>query len=119
VTLPRTGVLLFGLLAGPVAWVVQFVAHHALRPVMCGDGGTRGLPTILIALCLVITAAALVTAYRALRLLDRDGTAERTRISERSRSLALAGVLSSGVFLLVLVVTATPIYLIDPCRDYA
>jgi hypothetical protein len=117
--LPRTGVLLFGVVAGPLAWVLQFSVHYALGPYMCG-GGTHGLPTILTGLGLVITAAALVTAYRSLRLLHRDGeTPERTRLHERSRNLAFAGILSSAFFLLVLVVTAAPIYVIDPCRDYS
>jgi hypothetical protein len=120
-SLPRTGVLLFGVVAGPLAWVVQFALHYGLSPRMCG-GGTHGLPTILTGVGLVVTAAALVTAYRALRLIttvNREAADERARISERSRNLAFAGVLSSAFFLLVLVVTAAPIYVIDPCRDYS
>jgi hypothetical protein len=112
--IPRTGLLLFGALAGPAAWAMQFSISYGLTPVLCG--GRAELILLVVTLVFAaVTVAALVVSVRSWRM-SRSNVDAPPRVYHRARTLAYAGLLSSTFFLVVIIATTIPPFLVDPCR---
>lgn len=107
----RDGLLLFGLLGGPIAWAVQLEAQYMATPYLCGSR-LAPLVHLATAFALAITGLALVAARRARSAGGDDGDVT----DARARSMGAAGVYTSAFFLLVVVVQGLPALLLDPCR---
>jgi hypothetical protein len=107
----RDGLLVFGVLGGPVAWAAQLVVQYAATPALCGSGRTP-LLHLVTAAALVVTGAALVAARRAGRTV---GEAAEEVTVRRVHAMRLAGTVTSGFFLLVVLAQGLPALLLDPC----
>jgi len=104
-----------GVLAGPIGWLLQFQARYSLVDWACSAGKTYVLHVI----SLGFLAIALGSGFLSLRLWrsvgckwpsdSQDGRAARVTF------LSSLGVLTSGMFSLVIVAQALPALWIDPC----
>jgi hypothetical protein len=95
---------LFGVAAGPAAWIAQLVLDYGLSSHACFPGDApRATPppesghAVLLAInlaCLALALAGLLVSLSGLRRVD----AETATAAGRSRFLAMCGVLSASVF---------------------
>jgi hypothetical protein len=115
--LPRPAALLFGVLAGPVAWAVQLLVIYGATPYLCGSGWTPLLHVVSAAAFLVV-ALGLRTAGRSWAALGhpRETESAGAPAAGRSKAMAIGGMGASAFFLVVVVAQALPIFFLDPCR---
>jgi len=134
----RRAALWFGLLGGPLAWSVQTlvnlpVTSHGCFPRLIPlgtpiTGGMRGIAFVVSVAALITVVAAAAIAWGSwLRTRDeRQGDtggaahhgAEQALLETgegRTRFMALAGVLTSLLFLVASLVHAAAIFLVAPC----
>ena len=131
------GALWFGLFGGFIAWTVQTlvnlpVAAHGcfprLEPLDRPVIAVRSAAFVVSILVILVCAAALFVAWRTWSRTREEhqgssgsGTAEKPFAAlletgeGRTRFMALSGVLTSSVFLLVTVVHAAAILMVRPC----
>lgn len=108
--------LLFAMLGPPVIWAARFMASYILVPVACRNGSTLLLHLVTGA-ALAATAGAGLVAWRRWRQvgggtqLDLDGVAARTRF------LAVTGMLSSILFIIVTVAEWLASVMVSPCQS--
>lgn len=129
--------LWFGIFAAPVAWSVQTlvnfpVAAHGcfpqLEPLTDPRTAVRGIAFAVSIIVLAIGAAALAVSFRAWMRTrgehhdasgeGRDHTAQTAALETgegRTRFMALSGVLTSIVFLLLSLVHVASLFLVGPC----
>jgi hypothetical protein len=130
-TLPSRSVALwFGVLAAPVLWVVELYVNYqweevlACSPATTEPGSVLGISvrTWITLVNVVATAGALAALAVALRCYRRTGATEaagvRTTDDHRQVAhwMALAGVLNSVLFLLLIVVGYAPAIVLEPCQ---
>jgi hypothetical protein len=97
-------------LLAPVAWAVALGGLYSLTDETCARGGR--LPMDAIALvCLVVTLVPAPLAWLRGRHTPDDSSA-----GERARFLFHTAIGLSALFALVTLLTAIPIFLLDPCR---
>ena len=94
---------------GPIAWLVYLTTAYALVPWACRRPAS-GMIALLAAgmVALALSTAGLVTAWQAWRRVG-NGTAARTRF------MALTGIGTSALFVLIVVAGMLPLLLLSPC----
>jgi hypothetical protein len=121
--------LWFGLFGAPVIWSIQLMLNYALVAHACYPaseplsapvfGGLRTTVLATSAVALVIALAAGATAWqswRATRQEHRGGEEALLEVGEgRTRFMALAGMLVSGLFLLGVIMNSIPLFIMQPC----
>jgi hypothetical protein len=112
------GALWFGLFGAPAAWALQLMASYALTAHACFPGAT---PLASPAAGGSWTAALLVGVAALAASLAAGATAwgswRSTHVGpeRRTRFMALAGLLLSGIFLLGVLMNAIPLFLAPSC----
>jgi hypothetical protein len=113
--------LWFGVLGGPVAWVVQVAAGYILEDTACSPASSS--PTILgieieplylvmTAILAAVTAAAGLIAHRCKGRIADTGTVT----AERARWMAWAGVLVSALFFVIIGLAFASIPILSSCE---
>jgi type IV secretory pathway VirB2 component (pilin) len=115
--------LWFGLFGAPLVWSLQLLTTYALVAHGCYPRAdplrvpvTGGLGTVVLVVGLVAMAVALAagrTAWRSWQATRRESAGDR---AGRTRFMAHAGVLLSGVFLLGILLNVVPLLLVAPCE---
>ena len=107
--------LWLAIIIGPVAWLIYLQTAYALVPGACRRP-MGGMIARLAAgvLALALSTAGLATAWQAWRRLDRTGAATAT-VTARARFMALTGIGTSALFVLVVVAGMLPLLLLAPC----
>jgi hypothetical protein len=100
------------LLLPPTAFLLNLGVAYALVDPAC-VAGSRAALHLVHAVCLLLTIAGGVIARGLLR--RSDGTPPDTQGSNR-RFLAVTGLLSSGLFVLVILAQWLPEFYVDPCQ---
>lgn len=109
-----------GVTVGPLAWVAQLVLDWGLSEVIACAPATEppptilgvSLPTALLIVTLVLFTATVVSGLGAWAHLR---TSERAGISGVERFLAVAGIMTSVLFAIVIAAGFLPIYLTEGC----
>ena len=122
------GALWFGLLAPPLAWSGQELVGYGLAARACGSGGRHFFPMapglgtaelIVSGAAVLLAVMGLITAGLSWRRSDtarsETGSAPLGAAFERSRFMALAGILLSMLFLLAILMNAGGYFLVSPC----
>jgi hypothetical protein len=110
----------FAVLAGPSAWSVGFIVNYNVSdlgacapgsPHFLASGGFRPVIVVASALAAAVALVALVVSYRCWRRLrGRDPTT-----GERASWLAVAGMMSNGLFLLMILGSFLPLAFFSQC----
>lgn len=102
------------ILAGPLLFLADLQTSYMLAGPAC-EAGARGilLPSTAVAAGLVVAAGML--AVRRLRTLPQDADPEGARVPDRNRFLAMAGVVLSAGFLLLIVANLVPKLILGLC----
>lgn len=123
---PRVGLgaLWFGLLAGPLVWSLLSIANYALDAQSCRPAemelaqpvfaGVRPLAGILTLIGVAIVVGALVVAVRSWKR-SRDASAPHDAVWSRVHFMALAGIITSAVFLEAIVLHGIGVIVIPAC----
>ncbi len=122
------GALWFGLFGAPLVWSLQLLMSYALVAHACYPasepmatpvvGGLWTLVLVAGLVALVVALAAGGTAWRSWRTTRAEHPGDEDALLEvgegRTRFMALAGMLLSGVFLLGIILNAVPLFLVSP-----
>lgn len=108
------GRLWYGIMIGPLAWKLQLMVNYALVPYACFHE-----MSILIHLASLLTVALALTgaavALTSWGVVGRGLETENGGAEGRSRFMALAGLLSSGFFALIILGQWLPNLVLSPC----
>jgi hypothetical protein len=128
-TLPL-GALWFGLFGAPAAWSIQLMLGYGLVAYSCFPGsepratptfgGLRSMVAFVSVAALAISLAAGGTAWRSWHATRREHPGDEEALLEvgegRTRFMALAGMLVSGLFVLGVIMNAIPLFIMPLCR---
>ena len=103
-----------GILAGPLAWALDEGIGYSLVPHACSTGHEYVLH-VTSALCLLIAAVAFLIAFRMFVLVPPSSTEDGGDPISRSRFMAIAGMISSAVFFMVMIAEAVPRFILSAC----
>jgi hypothetical protein len=106
--------LLTGLLAGPLAWLLDLEVSYALASQACPDDHLSWL-RLVPAAALALVAAGLVSAGVCFRRLRTHADEEGGRPDDRAYFMAVSGLVMSALFALVILAGAIPRFLLGPC----
>lgn len=114
----------YSILAGPVLWFVHFFAVYAVAEFGCRSNFNNLVyitPANIQVAILVLTVIALAAvafggalAYRSWQTLGQE-KAETTAEEARFRFLSILGILFSGLFLLSILFTVAPTFVLNVC----
>lgn len=116
---PSAGRLWFGLLGGPSAWAVAFIAAYLMTESACVTGGSLVGPGIVWLLGTAVAVTATIVAWgtrgEALSVTPNgdpgaSGPEARSDSPTGRRFLAIAGVLLSGLFAFITLTHAVPLF---------
>ena len=110
----------FAVLAGPVAWSAQFLVSYSVTdtgacapaaPHFLASGGLRPVIVATSALTAAVTLVALVVSYRCWKRLRRQDPTT----GERASWLAIVGMMTNGLFLLMILGSFLPLAFFSRC----
>lgn len=107
--------LWFGVLAGPIAFLLNLQLNYMLTPWVCERGGEAVLHVVPL-IFLVIVAAAGWVSLRNWRRTGSEWRADGGGVIPRSRFMAVLGVLTSILFVLVILAQWIPNLFLSPCQ---
>ena len=107
--------LWLGLLGGPLAWLVQLALSYPLVPLSCAIewGAIFHLITLVTALAAVAAGTAAWQSWQQARSEGQESDARQGR----QEFMALAGVLTSGLFLATIIAQWLPVLFLSPCSE--
>jgi hypothetical protein len=104
-----------GVLLPPVAWFLSQQISYVLVPWACATG--RQFALLLVDLAMILLAGTGgVMAWRSWQRTSQDHGDEAGSMLLRSRFIALAGLLSSGIFVLAILAQAMPSFILSACE---
>jgi hypothetical protein len=117
-----SALLWFGVLAGPIAWSVEIIVGYGVEEIACSAGSASeqiegiGVEPIIVVLTLflgAVTAAAGLVAFGCLRRLRASGEADT---GGRPQWMALVGIATSAIFLVMIVMNLFSVVLLRVCE---
>jgi hypothetical protein len=111
----RPGGLWFGMLAGPLAFLVNLQVMFLMVPYACFHGWRTGLFAFPLAMAALSIGAAAV-AWRNWQRNGREWPGEQGGPQPRSRFMAAVGVALSAMMLLVVIAHWLPVFFVDACQ---
>ena len=100
-----------GILGGPIAWTVQFLVNYPVSSLSCVPQYRSEHPVVFIATTVGALATTMLCAFLSWLALQRTpegSNLEGGKPWDRARFMALAGLLSCGLFVSVIVAMALP-----------
>lgn len=107
--------LLTGLLAAPLAFLTQLTVNYAVVPRACSSGHLYA-PHLVTALFLLVALAGGFIAWRNWREAGQTEPGTGGDTLERSRFIAVVGLLLAGLVTLIFIAQWIPQFLISPCQ---
>jgi hypothetical protein len=102
-----------GVLAGPIASLLNLQVSYMLVPWACASGAHGALYLVPMG-ALLLTALGGSFAWRVWQRTGRDRPGDGA--AARSRLLAVLGLLTSALFALVIIAQAIPTFILSPCQ---
>lgn len=120
-----SAVLWFGVLGGPTAWVIQLAINYSLEEwFACSPGtGTAGIilgfrvPAIAVSVTGVLAALAFAAGIASVACYRKTRRAGNDEISARARWMALAGIMNSILYFIIIVASFAPPALLRVCES--
>ena len=110
------GIILWsGMLLGPILWLIQFQARYSLVPVVCSNGSNL-LLQIIAAIALVCTVVTGIVCWRVWISAGAEWPSDLLAGSQgRKLFMAGLGMLTGGLFSLVMIAQMIPLFFFSPC----
>jgi hypothetical protein len=109
------GWLWFGILAGPLAFLLNLQLSYMLVQPVCVTAQHLVLHLVPIG-ALLLTASGGVSAWRSWRRTGQVESSTAGGVLPRSRFMAGVGLLTSGLFTFVIVAQWLPNFILSPCQ---
>jgi hypothetical protein len=106
--------LWFGILAGPIAWALQLQFEYVLAQLSCYGRMSDAALHWVSAACLAIAVLGLVAAVHAMKAMTAAGEASLTR----RYFMSLQGLMTSGLFSLVIIAQWISVAMLSSCPIY-
>jgi hypothetical protein len=104
----------FGILAGPLVWLTQFLTNYALVRWECINHGSLALHVVsAVALAIVISSGIVALVYF---LKTREYSAASEQLPARPHFMAALGILSASLYSFAIIAQAIPSFILDPCQ---
>lgn len=103
---PSSVALWTGILAGPLAWAADLQAKYALQQYVCANQNAMWINWIITLAALVLTAFGAFNAWRGWTLGGGH---------QRVRTMAMTGLMISGMFALSIVAMSIPDFFFKAC----
>jgi hypothetical protein len=119
VTGVRAAALWFGVLGAPLAWAILLTVGYSFEEVACSEGSSHwGFDAklgnvLLFAATAAVAVAAAGAALLSWRRAQRPGSAD---VRGRLEWMGFSGILVSGLFLALILMTGFGITALEPCR---
>ena len=107
--------LWIGMLAPPLAFLLNLQLSYVLVPQACITGQHLLLHLVPVGALLLAVGGGLSAWYN-WRRMGYTGSTEAAGVLPRSRFMAATGLLTSGLFILVIVAQWLPNFLLNPCQ---
>lgn len=108
----RRFALWFGVLGGIISWAAHLGISWALVPYSCNQDDVFWLHanTVVFAVITLIAFLTALVTYRRVRKQDRT-----RKPVETDRFMSILGMLTSGLFLLLIIVEGSSVFVLQPC----
>jgi hypothetical protein len=104
----------FGILAGPIAWLTQFLANYALVRLACIEHNQLALHLISGVFLGIVIFGGVVAGACFFRTRGHSSSGEE--ISARPHFMATLGIFSAALFAFAIVAQAMASFILDPCQ---
>lgn len=104
-----------GMLAGPIAWLLQLQTNYILAQLVCSRTSHVMLHVITVVALLLAAGGGLI-AWRSWQQAGREWPGESEGVVPRSRFMAVVGLLTSVMFFLVILAQGIPSFILNPCQ---
>ncbi len=111
----RNFALWTSILAGPIVWLLSFEANFALAPWACIFQAKLALYIVSL-IALILSAASGALAWAQWTQLGREWPDQAGTVISRARIMAVAGVLLSTMFCIVIIAQAIPEIVLGACQ---
>src|SRR4051812_32743274 len=106
--------LWFCVLAGPIAWLLNFQINYALVQCACTAHQTIFLKAISLTLLLIVSFAG-IYAWRLFNQAKKQNTRRPIEVIERSKFMSALGIMLCALFGLIIIAQAIATFFISPC----
>ena len=103
----------FGVLGGPVAWLLQFIVNYALVRWECIGHSSMTIHLVSAGFLLVVIAAGIVSVNNFAR--TRGHPASEEKMASRHHFMAVLGIFTSSIFTLGIIMQAIASFIWNPC----
>jgi hypothetical protein len=104
-----------GMLTAPLAFLLHLEINYALVTQLCQSTHKLALPLVTV-LFMLVSAAGGFLSWRNWETAGRKWPGEEATVSERSRFMAVVGLLVSALVVVALVWQLVPQFIFDPCQ---
>ena len=119
-----SALLWFGVLGAPAAWALQLTLNYSLEEwFACAPSTTAtgevfgyGVPTVALVVSSILGAVAVAAGLVSLSCYRKIANGDADEISTRARWMALAGIMNSVLYLIIIVASFGPPLLLDVCE---
>jgi hypothetical protein len=106
---------LIGFLGAPTVWALEFIISYAITQHACATGKYWELYLLSLVSCLLATGATFI-AFRNLGLTSEKQSSDGGTPLDRTRFMAITGLMISAFFVVVIVAEAVPRFILSPCE---
>ncbi|HKG23688.1 MAG TPA: hypothetical protein VKC34_17430 [Blastocatellia bacterium] len=107
--------LLAGLLVAPLAFLLDLEINYALVPVVCLSGNLYLLHLVSAGSLLLSLCGAFI-AWRDWEITGREWPGEMAGSIPRSRFMSALGLMTSVLFIILIIAMWVPNFVLDPCQ---
>jgi hypothetical protein len=104
----------FGILAGPLVWLTQFLINYALVRWECIIHEKISLHVVSAVSLVVVLSSGVVSAIYFFK--TREYSASSEQLPARGHFMAVLGILSASLYSFAIIAQAIPSFILDPCQ---
>lgn len=104
----------FGIFAGPIAWLAQFLINYVLVRWECIGHSRIALHIVSFIFLTIVISGGIVSIIYFNK--TRDQSASSEKLSARRHFMAMLGIFSAALFSLAIVMQAIAGFILDPCQ---
>jgi hypothetical protein len=104
----------FGILAGPLVWLTQFLINYALVRWECMGHSKFSLHVVSAVALAIVIFSGIVSGFYFSK--TREYSAASEQLPARRHFMAALGILSASLYSFAIIAQAIPAFILDPCQ---